>query len=186
MFSSAHCARCAVAHRQGPLTVRLSNQHQYELHVMLITTILTAVLLQGLQREGDRVVDATLQDCKEDLEQQMTLPVSATNGHSVDRGHYDRFCHGSRGINWIHMKSWILASTNSSGKSAKPMSLQGSLRAMINCYTCTGENNSFNWVPTGNYYNTGGSRNFSQQCQALAFHSERQGNCKLMGHDFGP
>jgi hypothetical protein len=110
-------------------------------------TVLTAILLQGLRREGDRVVGTTWQDCKEDLEQQMTLPVSATNGHSVDRGHYNRFCQGSHGINWIHMKSWILASTSSSGKSATAMSLQGtkSLRAMINCYTCTGENNSFNW-----------------------------------------
>jgi hypothetical protein len=110
-------------------------------------TILTAILLHGLQRVGDRVVGVTWQDCEEDLEQQMTLPVSATNGHSVDRGHHNRFCHGSRGINWIHMKSWILASTSSSGKLATPMSLQGtkSLRAMINCYICTEENDSFNW-----------------------------------------
>jgi hypothetical protein len=26
---------------------------------------------------------------------------------------------------------------------------------MINCYTCTGENDSFCWISTGNYYNTG-------------------------------
>jgi hypothetical protein len=62
-------------------------------------TILTAILLQGLQREGDRVVGATWQECEEDLEQQMTLSVSATNGHSVDQGHHNRFCHGSRGKN---------------------------------------------------------------------------------------
>jgi hypothetical protein len=110
-------------------------------------TILTAILLQGLHREGDRVVVATRQECEADLEPQMTMSVSATNGYSADRGHYDWLCHGSRGINRIHMKSWILASTSSSGKSATPMSLQGtkSLRAMINCYTCTGENDSFNW-----------------------------------------
>jgi hypothetical protein len=36
---------------------------------------------------------------------------------------------------------------------------------------------------TGNYYNT---CNCSRQSQALAFHSERQGNCKLIGHGFGP
>jgi hypothetical protein len=46
-------------------------------------TILTAILLQGLRREGDRVVGATWLECEEDLEQQMTLSVSATNGHSV-------------------------------------------------------------------------------------------------------
>jgi hypothetical protein len=121
-------------------------------------TILTAILLQGLRREGDRVVGATWLECEEDLEQQMTLSVSATNGHSVAWGHHDRLCQGSRGINRIHMKSWILVSTCSSGKlatpmslhsnrSATPMSLQGtkSLRAMINCYTCTEEIDSFNW-----------------------------------------
>jgi hypothetical protein len=46
-------------------------------------------------------------------------------------------------------------------------------------------------VPTGNstgkYYNTGGgNHNYSRQCQALAFHSERRGHCKLIGHGFGP
>jgi hypothetical protein len=96
--------------------------------------LLVPLWKEGLRRGSDRVVGATLQDCKEDLEQQMTLPVSATNGHSVNQGQHDRFCHGSRGINWIHMKSWILASTSSSGKSATPMWSQGtkSLRAMIN------------------------------------------------------
>jgi hypothetical protein len=59
------------------------------------------------------------------------------------------------------VKSWILASISSSDRSAASMSLQGtkSLRAMINCYTCTGENDLFNWITTGNstgnYYNTG-------------------------------
>jgi hypothetical protein len=31
----------------------------------------------------------------------------------ADLSHYDRFCHGSYGINRIHMRSWILASTSS-------------------------------------------------------------------------
>jgi hypothetical protein len=31
----------------------------------------------------------------------------------ADLGHYDRFCHGSYGINWIHMGSWILETTSS-------------------------------------------------------------------------
>jgi hypothetical protein len=31
----------------------------------------------------------------------------------ADLGHYDKFCHGSYGINRIHMRSWILASTSS-------------------------------------------------------------------------
>jgi hypothetical protein len=31
----------------------------------------------------------------------------------ADGGHYDRFCHGSHGINRIHMRSWILTSTGS-------------------------------------------------------------------------
>jgi hypothetical protein len=88
-------------------------------------TILTAILLQGLRREGDRVVGATWQECEDDLEPQMILPVSATNGYSVDRGHYDRLCHGPRGINRIHMKSWILASTRSSGKSQRQCRYRG-------------------------------------------------------------
>jgi hypothetical protein len=31
-------------------------------------------------------------------------------------GHYNRFCHGSYGINRIHIRSWILASTSSLGR----------------------------------------------------------------------
>jgi hypothetical protein len=83
------------------------------------------------------------------------------------------------------------------------------LRAMINCYVYQEENDTFligsNWkhhwkllkhcynvqlVPTGNstvkYYNTGGDRDFTQQCQALLSQNGLQGNCKLIGPGFGP
>jgi hypothetical protein len=93
----------------------------------------------------------------------------------------------------------------------KPRWLQGTKcsRAMINCYACQEENDTFligsNWkhhwkllkhcynvqlVPTGNstgkYYNTGGDHDFPQQCQALLSHNGRQGNCKLIRPGFGP
>jgi hypothetical protein len=43
-----------------------------------------------------------------------------------------------------------------------------------------------NWELDWSLLQHRGNRNCSRQGQALAFHSERQGNCKLIGHGFGP
>jgi hypothetical protein len=119
----------------------------------------TTSLLQGVQKRREkRVLTSLGQGCINSFErrQKGMLPASATNGHSAERGHYDRLCHGSRGINRIHTKSWILASVSSWGRSATPMLLQGtkSLRAMINCYACREENDTFNWSQLGTQLDT--------------------------------
>jgi hypothetical protein len=63
----------------------------------------------------------------------------------ADLSHYDRFCHGSYGINRIHMRSWILASTSSLDR----LFLQSG-ELIIATTPCSWRGKS-----TGNYYNTG-------------------------------